>query len=248
MVRVPSRMRVEIVDEDGQGRAQKRSASRAPTRPTSARWGCSRSTSSSRCPPSRRRAAAATASHPVRYFPFATFGINLTGFIVQLLDARLLDHRLYIAHDARGLLTAATTARLASPVASPVAGGARRSRRCRRRDDAALGEQRAPRAAASPTPAPALSPTTPTLAAGMDELNRMYGELQAPAKAWVEASPRTLRHSRRSCSAKRVRRRWRSCGRAAARRRAAAAEAASSLWGVCAVAQVYAHGHNRLRR
>ena len=48
------------------------------------------------------RAPAATASHPVRYFPFATFGINLTGFIVQLLDARLLDHRLYIAHDARG--------------------------------------------------------------------------------------------------------------------------------------------------
>lgn len=40
---------------------------------------------------SAARAALTDSAHPVRYYPFAAAGINLTSFVVELLGARLLD-------------------------------------------------------------------------------------------------------------------------------------------------------------
>ena len=136
------------------------------------------------------RAALATASHPVRYFPFATFGVNLTGFVVQLLDARLLDHRLYIAHDARGLLAAASEARVGSPVASPVAGGAPPLPPPGMTPPSASGARRGDIAAAAAAAEHPAADDADALAAGMDELDRLYGELFVRFAAfWVEAQP-----------------------------------------------------------
>ncbi|CAM9733476.1 unnamed protein product, partial [Phaeothamnion confervicola] len=45
--------------------------------------------------PEEARAALAESGHPVRFYPFAVAGINLTQFVCELLGDRALDFYLY---------------------------------------------------------------------------------------------------------------------------------------------------------
>jgi len=48
--------------------------------------------------PKEAKAILLEANHPRRYYPFAATGINITGFILTLLEERLLDEYLFDAY------------------------------------------------------------------------------------------------------------------------------------------------------